>query len=238
MNFGGSDFVAESGELWVIDRIGSLRGGQPQIVFDVGANVGDYASQVLERFESGVRIFAFEPSRRSFEHLSARLEGKDGVQLFNIGFGDNEEVVPLYSTGEASPLASVYDRPLDHVGLSMTEREDVRITRLDDFCHEEGIAHIDLLKLDVEGHELKALQGAAGLIEAGGIDFIQFEFGGANIDSRTYFRDFFELLHERFNLYRILGDGLAPIERYEEALEIFVTVNYLAESKALPQRLA
>lgn len=229
MNFGGGVFVEDSGELWVIDRIGSRRTKGPQIVFDVGANVGDYSTHVLDRLGDTVRLFAFEPSRESFQRLTERLEGRPGVQLFNSGFGDRDEAVRLYSPQEGSPLASLYDRRLDHVGLAMAAHEDVWIKRLDDFCREEGIAHIDLLKLDIEGHELKALEGAAGLIDAGAIDFIQFEFGGANIDSRTYFRDFFELLHERFNLYRILGDGLAPIARYEEALEIFVTVNYLAE---------
>lgn len=238
MNFGGGAFVGDSGELWVLDRIGGLQGREPQVVFDVGANVGDYSAHVLERLGSGVRLFAFEPSSRAFERLTVRVGGPESVQLFNIGFGEHEDVVPLYSNVDASPLASLYDRRLDHVGLALTEHEQVRIRRLDDFCQDEGIAHFDLLKLDIEGHELKALEGAAGLIAAAAIDFIQFEFGGANTDSRTYFRDFFELLHERFNLYRILWDGLAPIERYEESLEIFVTVNYLAESKTLAKRIA
>ena len=50
---------------------------------------------------------------------------------------------------------------------------------------------IDLLKLDVEGNELLALKGLSDSIEY--IKIIQFEFGGSNIDSRTYFQDFYYL---------------------------------------------
>ena len=63
------------------------------------------------------------------------------------------------------------------------------------------------------------------------IDFIQFEFGGANVDSRTYFRDFFHLLKPDFRLYRIVRNGLQPIDHYYEGLEQFNTINYLAAKR-------
>jgi hypothetical protein len=63
----------------------------------------------------------------------------------------------------------------------------------------------------VHGHELQALEGAAELLRAGRIRAIQFEFGGANVDSRTFFRDFWNLLYGRFgySLYQILP-GCVP----------------------------
>jgi hypothetical protein len=99
---------------------------------------------------------------------------------------------------------------------------------LDEYCRENNVATVDLLKLDVEGHELAVLNGGRELLDRGAIDFIQFEFGGCNIDSRTYFRDFHSLLAPRFHLYRILARGLWPIDRYDESLEAFGTTNYLA----------
>jgi hypothetical protein len=83
--------------------------------------------------------------------------------------------------------------------------------------------------LDIEGHELNALKGAKEMINKNAIDFIQFEFGGCNIDSRTYFQDFFYLLKNKFKIYRILTDGLFEIVEYKETHEVFITVNYLAE---------
>jgi hypothetical protein len=99
---------------------------------------------------------------------------------------------------------------------------------LDEYCREKNISRIDFLKLDVEGHELKALAGAKEMLSAGKIDRIQFEFGGCDIDSRSFFQDFFYLLQNRYDIFRILKNGLRPIKKYEETEEIFLTTNFLA----------
>lgn len=85
--------------------------------------------------------------------------------------------------------------------------------------------------MDIEGNELKALQGAEKLLKEGRIRAIQIEFGGCNIDSRTYFRDFWNLLHENFEVYRILKNGLWKIEQYAEKMECFCNMNYLFVKK-------
>lgn len=63
------------------------------------------------------------------------------------------------------------------------------------------------------------------------IEVIQFEFGGCNIDSRTYFQDFYYLLKDNYKIYRILKNGLIEIKSYKEIYEIFITINYLAIKK-------
>ena len=65
----------------------------------------------------------------------------------------------------------------------------------------------------------------------GNIEYIQFEFGGCNIDSRTYFRDFWELLHDKYNFFRIMPDGIVPIDEYSETLEIFTSQNFFLKLK-------
>lgn len=64
------------------------------------------------------------------------------------------------------------------------------------------------------------------MLKAGNIHAIQFEFGGCNLDSRTYFRDFWNLLHDDFAIYRIMKDGFVPIKNYDERLEIFSCTNF------------
>jgi len=83
--------------------------------------------------------------------------------------------------------------------------------------------------MDVEGNELKVLDGALNMLASKRIRFIQFEFGGCNIDSRTFFQDFYYLLNKDFQLYRIVQDGLFPINHYKECYELFMTTNFLAE---------
>ena len=83
------------------------------------------------------------------------------------------------------------------------------------------------MKIDVEGNEFKALLGAKEMLNKKSVGAIQIEFGGTNIDSRTYFRDFWNLLHDDYKVYRILKNGLYEIEKYDEHLEIFTCTNYL-----------
>ena len=89
------------------------------------------------------------------------------------------------------------------------------------------------LKVDVEGHELDVFSGAKDALRKGSIKNIQFEFGGCNIDTRTFFQDFWYLLTGYgYTLYRIMPDGsLYRINNYAEKLEAFICTNYFAEIK-------
>ncbi len=66
----------------------------------------------------------------------------------------------------------------------------VKLSTLDSYCKNKNITQIDFLKMDIEGNEYKALLGACEMIENGAINSIQIEFGGCNVDSRTYFKDY------------------------------------------------
>lgn len=232
MNIGGGSGVSDSGELWVMDYFGKyLANDKPAIVFDVGANIGSYSSAVISRLGKKVKLYCFEPSKKTFELLASNLTPYENVELFNFGFGNKVESVTLYSNAEGSGLASIYNRRLDHFGICMEQTEEIHLRTLDNFCTDMQIEHINLLKLDVEGNELNVLNGTQSLISSDSIDFIQFEFGGCNIDSKTYFQDFFYLLDPYYKIYRILKDGIAPIEQYKERYEIFTTTNYLAISR-------
>ena len=132
----------------------------------------------------------------------------------------------MFSDREKSGLASLYQRQLDYFGIDFSKKETVILSTIDNYCNENKIDRIDLLKLDVEGHELKILKGASQMLAKNKISNIQVEFGGCNLDSRTYFRDFWNLLHEKFHIFYILRDSLLEIERYQETLEIFTTTNF------------
>lgn len=233
MNVGGGAFVQESGELSVLryieEKLGSAE--KPLIIFDVGANVGDYSLFVVQTLHN-VRVLSFEPSHETFKQLQAKTADYPNIERYNIGFGDKNTRLTLYSNQTGSGLASVYKRRLDHFGIDMDLiQEEVSIQTIDSFCQEKGIHRLHFLKLDVEGYEWHVLQGAKEMIHAQAIDFIQFEFGSCNIDSRTFFQDFYYFLKDQFRLYRVLKDGLYPIDQYDERYEIFLTTNYLAERR-------
>lgn len=225
MNYGPAA-PHETGELVLLDLLASRWRAQHVVVFDVGANVGDYALAVLDHFKN-VELHCFEPSPNAFALLEARI-GSSGahVHLHRFGLGEFDETVTLYGEGPASGLSSVYRRRLGHFGIDFEPQGEVLLRRLDDVALELGVDRIDLLKLDIEGHELAALKGARRLIGTRGIEGIQFEFGGANIDAHVFFQDLWYFLAPQYRIHRVLQDGLVELPRYEEIYEIFLTSNY------------
>ena len=232
MNIGGGADPKDSGEIDAITYINKhFKKLNDLIIFDVGANVGHYSVLLKEIFGEKAKIHSFEPSKKTFDKLTQNIGNKTRINLHNFGFGDEKTKIFLYSNSDESGLASVYKRRLDHFNIDMSKSEQIEIDTLDSFCKAQKIGHIHFLKLDVEGHELKVLEGASKMLKSGEIDFIQFEFGGCNIDSRTFFQDFYYLLKDNYKIYRIVKDGLYPINQYKEMYEAFITTNYLAEKK-------
>ena len=237
MNYGGGGLIEQSGEEWVLREVvaPACRRVETPVVFDVGANVGDY-SRLVRRHLPAALVYAFEPSASVFKELERNLsntEAPERFRAFNVGLSDEEKTVELYSytvEGQEQSLISSIDRrlPTQVVSVEVSASERIGVRTLDGFCEAQGVARVDFLKLDVEGHELSVLRGAQGMLEAGAVSLIQFEFGPANIYSRTYFYDFWSLLHERFDLFRIIPRGIVPITYYGEHREVFLTTNYLA----------
>ena len=108
---------------------------------------------------------------------------------------------------------------------------------VDHFCAQRRIEGIDLLTTDVEGHDLSVIHGAQQMLQRGGIRMIQFEFGPANLASRTTFYDFWDLLSDQYELFRILATALRRIDHYEEWKDVYLTSNDLALQRSLLVRL-
>lgn len=234
MNFGVGADVYSSGEKIVINYVARhLDKDITPVVFDVGAHIGKYSLEVISVLGKNVLLYCFEPSKKAFTSLTRNLRDYKNVKVYNLGFGEKDKTVAFYSDTEGSELGSVFPRRLNHFGIELRYREEIKLRRLDDFCEEIGIDKIHLLKLDVEGNEFNILMGAKRSIESNLIYFIQFEFGGCNIDSRTYFQDFFYLLNPNYRIHRILKDRLMPVDTYNETHEIFLSTNYLAVSRRM-----
>lgn len=230
MNYGNGDNFTESGEINTLNYIkNKIKNGERAVIFDVGANIGNYSYLLSEMFGPESIVHSFEPSIKTFGVFKENTKKKANILPNNFGMSDSKKEELLYTNAEGSGIASMYKRNLVHFGIVLDKNEKIKLSTVDDYCEENKIKKINFLKIDVERHELSVLKGAEKMIAGGKIDFIQFEFGGCNIDSRTYFQDFFYKLKDNFRIYRILKDGLFEIPRYDETLEIFVTTNYLAE---------
>jgi len=229
MNYSSASNYRQNGERHLLKSLKNYFGkDKPVILFDVGANVGDYSNSVIEIFkDSTFQLTSFEPLKSSFEELKNNIQPSENINLINKGLSNKEDNLTIHFDKEASKLTSLYPRKLDHVNIDFNLEEEISVTTLDTYCMENSIKSIDFLKIDVEGHEMAVFMGAKELIKNKNIDFIQFEFGGTNIDSRTFFKDFFELLSPNYKLYRIVKDGIVALPKYSEAIEIYLSCNYL-----------
>jgi FkbM family methyltransferase len=226
--FGSGSDVQSSGEVCVFDLL-----REAPVVFDVGGHVGDYTEALL-RVRPASRVFVFEPSNSHFRLLQRRLGDRANVVLEKIGLGARSCELPLYKIGDVSGTASLTRRRLDHLGVVMDIVESVAVRTLDEIVSQHSIESIDLLKIDVEGHELDVLNGAKKTFSENRIKRVQFEFGGCNLDTRTTLQDFFYFFQERgFAMALVQPSGkLEPLPRYHEFLEQYRTANYLAAPSA------
>ncbi len=199
----------------------------PLLAIDIGGNIGDYTAE-LRRRSPGLDIHLFEPSSTNIAKLSARFAGDDRIVLVPRAISNKTGTAILYSNEPGSGLGSLSQRQLDHLDIPFDFTETIDTQRFDEYWKGKlNGRDIDIMKIDIEGHELAALEGAGDAIAA--VKAIQFEFGGCNIDTRTYLRDFWHFFKDSgFALYRITPFGLQNIERYRESDECFSTTNYIA----------
>lgn len=154
------------------------------------------------------------------------------VHVHNNAVSNATGARPLYFDREGSGLASLSRRKLDHLGIRFTQSVEVNAVVLDEFLLANEVNALDIVKLDIEGHEFAAFEGMAKMLSGPRPPkVIQFEFGGCNIDTRTFFRDFYLLFSECYDIYRQTPFGLRRIDRYTEADECFRTTNYFLRLK-------
>ena len=197
------------------------------VAVDAGANLGDWSYELLRHFPTS-EIIAFEPSKEAFGRLQDRFSKSKFVRCENVALGRVDAITKLYSDRSGSGLGSLTKRRVEHFNIDFNFEEEVKVKTLDSWIANLGYKLVpNILKMDVEGHELDILLGAKDSIKH--IEIVQFEFGGSNIDTRTYFQDFWYFFKKHnFDLFRITPRQPVLINQYSEMAECFRATNYLA----------
>lgn len=216
--------LESSGEKKIIRKL--LTGVKSPVIFDVGANIGEYSKMVRELFPES-HIYSFEPHPVTFLKLK-ESEKEYKLNIYNTGMGEFLKEMELfdYKSEDGSPRASLYKDVIERQYNSSSVAHKVNISTIDIFSENNNIENIDLLKIDVEGNELSVLRGAKNMVKENKIKIIQFEFNYTNIISRTFLTDFFDELNN-YSFYRILRKGMAKID-YLAINEIFQYQNLIA----------
>lgn len=204
----------------------------PALAVDIGGNVGEYTAALRARWP-GLPVHVFEPSATNQAKLAQRFAGDAGVVLNGWALSDHDGEATLFADEPGSGMGSLSKRDLSARGIRFDAAEPVAVRRFERYWHDAlAGAVIDVVKLDIEGHELAALRGFGAAL--GAVRVMQFEFGGCNLDTRTAWRDFYLMLSGAgFRLYRITPLGPEPLVQYHEPDEFYSTTNFIAVNARL-----
>lgn len=146
-----------------------LSEGEP-VIFDVGSNKGQSIDFFLA-INKNCKIIGFEPNRELFLNLQEKYKEQKNITIHNLGVSNkkgtllfNENIMNETSTFEELNYDSQYLKKKAKVlGVDpedlVVKSYEVEVVDLYSFIKENKISNIDLIKIDVEGHEYQCLQG-------------------------------------------------------------------------------
>jgi FkbM family methyltransferase len=140
-----------------------------RIVFDVGANCGA-ASVHFARHYPAAAIHAFEPGREARSYLERNVAALPNVAVHPFGLYSDDRQARLYRGDGDLGKASVLRRD-----VNLDESEPVDLRAGGAWAATQGIERIDILKVDVEGCEVEALEGLAGLLPRVKVLFVEYD---------------------------------------------------------------
>lgn len=226
--------IETNGEMLVLKNF--LRSND--VVFDVGANVGDWTKTVLG-INKNLSIYSFEPCKETFESLK-KNSFPDNITLNNIGLGSKEEKKEFFVAGNDSTVNSVFE---GNICGDNAHKEIVDIDTVDGYCLKKGLKEIDFLKIDVEGFDYEVLLGAKTMFSNKKIGICQIEYGGTYINAGVLLKDVFSFFQNNtsgYKFYKIKNNGIQDVI-YKKDLENFQYCNYLIirddRLKEIPNKL-
>ena len=135
-------------------------------VLDVGTNIGYFPLLALEALPGDARLLGVEPNPRARELLERNLElngYRDRADVDELALSDRDGTAPFYLS-EATNWSKLGDPPTRHTGTVI----DVEVRTGDAYLRERGVdpGAINVVRMDVEGHELDLLEGMPAVLAA------------------------------------------------------------------------
>jgi FkbM family methyltransferase len=205
-------------------------------VFDVGANVGKYTKLFSLLVGTQGRVFAFEPDPDCAQRIRDQIAADQltNVTLVQAAVCEAPGQVVLnrfpaeYCSWNSLGRPLMEDPRAPEQFVPIIGQVKVDAVCLDDFCRAHAIDKIDYLKLDVEGAELRALQGAHDLLAQRRIGHVQFEVSRKMLEGlQTTARPVFELLAQHGYACHSISEKGALGERVSDSDAFYE--NYIAQ---------
>lgn len=180
-------------------------------VLDIGANMGTYTYSLSKAVGDNGSVYSFEANPRTVVQLRKNI-GNRNVYIENLAVSNEAGEKTFYvHTKGCGPTSSLEY----HEQLSLDreiEPTSVKCTTIDEYCDERHIRP-NLIKIDVEGHELKVIKGAMSTIDKYR-PFLVFEFIEVWWLEKEIYK-IFEFLRNGYQLLR-LEDGADAEQVYRD----------------------
>jgi FkbM family methyltransferase len=177
-------------------RVRLLRDMGVRTVLDIGANIGQYASELRASGYDGT-ILSFEPLAASFAELEARARTDDAWEAYRLALGDSDGEAVLYVASNLASSSLLAMRPEAQAGapdLTTIGSETIRVARLDSL--DLPVQPPAILKLDVQGYEDRVVAGGAETLRH--VALIECELSLDRLyEGQPTFRQMIDLLGDR-----------------------------------------
>ncbi len=158
-----------------IKEIKRLISQEHPLVVDGGSHKGEFIDNILIQYSSP-KIYAYEPIPFLVKELKKKYQDKKNIIINQLALGAANKAVELNifrKIGASSILESGYFADTYHSnGMNIDEKIIVSQVRLDECIYEE----IDIFKLDLQGYELSALEGASEILDKVKLILVEIEF--------------------------------------------------------------
>lgn len=148
-----------------------------ETVFDVGAYHGKFADEVLQ-MQPKLKVHCFEPFLGSFNFLAAKYQQQKAVTINHCAVSNSSGTASLNVNSFQETNSLLESAPVDDSIDLLTSKqsiEEVRVITLDEYCFQNDIKHIDLLKIDTQGNSYNVLCGVERMLQEKKISFLYVE---------------------------------------------------------------
>lgn len=115
------------------------------VVFDLGGYEGQWSSDIFSMYECSIQIF--EPVEDFVSRIEERFSRQKKIVVHRFGLSNENRKTQIY-----------LDRDATSVFKSSSESREIRLVKASDFFEREGISHVDLMKINIEGGEYDLLE--------------------------------------------------------------------------------
>jgi len=193
-----------------------LCGAAQPVVVDGGAHKGAFVDAV-RAISRDARFLCFEPDPELAEGLRRKFAGDDHVEIVQAALGSSGGTATfnINRSRACNSLASSDGGATGVLGELMTtvDRIEVKVTTLDEAMLDARALTCDIVKLDLQGHDLEALGGAGQTLKSAKVVIVEVWFTAVYKGTVTYL-EICDLLRRRgFSLYSLAGLHYSTTDR-------------------------